>query len=276
MKKALISIVPILAVLLILTACEDVATNVKMPPAQKKIVVQCFISPDDDTVKAMVTWSKPIIGTSVSADPEFIKNANVVLSDGIKTAALLWNGSDELYETQSGAFKIEAGKKYSLVVSLPDGRNVKANCEVPLNKNKTLVFTKADTIHSDWGNETNCKFKYSDNEATVKNYFRIDGKPVLDNPYQDYYVSGEFKEDTDLKSENIFEFIFYNDQSQPIEKVKAWLINCDYNYFQYHKTLQGAQNNFGVFTEPSIVYSNIEGGLGCFGAYNSYELEVDL
>jgi hypothetical protein len=44
--------------------------------------------------------------------------------------------------------------------------------------------------------------------------------------------------------------------------------NADVNYFKYHRSLQQRLDTENPFTEPSIIYTNIKGGLGCFGAYN--------
>jgi len=277
MKNSFKQIVFGIITVIVAAGCDKAATNVKIPPVEKKIVVQCFISPDDDIISALLSWSKPIIGTKEWDDPEIINNANVEISDGNKTVVLLWNSSLELYQIDSTIFKINAGKKYFLTVTMPDGKKVKANCEVPPNKNTTLTFLKHDTLASS-DNEKNilCSFNYRDHEPSHINYFRLDGQPIPYNPYIDDYVRGEFKRDTELQDNNLLKVEFYYYEFQPIDKVAAWIINCDYNYFMYHKTLQTAQNDYGFFTEPSIIYTNIEGGLGCFGGYNSFEIEVNL
>ena len=265
------SVIAVIA-LVIFSGCEDYATKVDMPKVEKKIVVQSFISPDDATVSALLTWSKPIIGTKDWEEMEVILNATVIISDGVKSEILIWNLSEQLYEISTSVFPIEAGKKYYLTVSTPDGKQVRSSCEVPSSKNTTLVFNKNDTSIVE--QLITVSFRYRDHEPGKSNYFRLMGKNDLD--YSDFYGDGEYKADSDLDDDNIFKFSFYFYGSNNPEKAKAWLINCDYNYFQYHKTLQAAEYNYGIFTEPSLIYSNVEGGLGCFGAYNSYEIETDL
>lgn len=275
MKCKLNQIASLAIILLILSGCENNEKTVNVSPAEKKVVVQCFISPDDDTIAGLVTWSKPVIGTLEFEDPEIIINALVKISDGTKTAILLWNDAHKLFEIDSATFPIRAGKKYFLTVSTQEGKNVSAECEVPLTQNTTLVWNKVDSALSYQRQLTICSFKYRDHEPSVKNYFRLEGKSELAASYLNDHVIGSFKQDSELGQDNVFKFSFYNDYYH-MSKAKGWLINCDYHYFMYHKTLQSAQNNYNIFAEPTIVYTNIEGGLGCFGAYNSFESEVAL
>lgn len=44
--------------------------------------------------------------------------------------------------------------------------------------------------------------------------------------------------------------------------------NSDENYYKYHRSLETSGND-NPFTEPSLVYTNINNGLGCFAAYNT-------
>ncbi len=263
--------------LLVLIGCEDVATNVKMPPAEKKIVVQCFISADDEIIKAIVTWSKPVLGTTVNAEPEVIMDAKVEIDGGGNKETLKWDATSKLYQLDSSFFNIEAGKAYTLTVTLPNGKNVSASCVVPASKNTSLALTHRDTLLSDFGGlEITCTFNYKDHDGLNTNYYRLEGHAIYPNPWDDHSVNGDFKKDTELKASNTYKVMYYEDNFDKPEKVKAWIINCDLNYFEYHKTLQGAQYNLGLFSEPSIVYSNVNGGLGCFGAYCSFEIEVNL
>lgn len=48
--------------------------------------------------------------------------------------------------------------------------------------------------------------------------------------------------------------------------------NTDENYFRYHRSLEMRGNSDNPFVEPSLIFTNITGGLGCFAAYNSGQL----
>jgi hypothetical protein len=48
--------------------------------------------------------------------------------------------------------------------------------------------------------------------------------------------------------------------------------NTDEHYFKYHRSVQTRGDSDNPFVEPSLIYTNIQGGLGCFGSYNSGQL----
>lgn len=61
-----------------------------------------------------------------------------------------------------------------------------------------------------------------------------------------------------------------NPQSQLIGKVYAELRSVSEEYYKFHQTLNQQQNNpGGAFTEPVIVFNNIENGHGIFAGYNA-------
>jgi hypothetical protein len=47
------------------------------------------------------------------------------------------------------------------------------------------------------------------------------------------------------------------------------IYNTDENYFRYHRSLEMRGSSDNPFIEPSLIFTNIQGGLGCFAAYNS-------
>ena len=52
-----------------------------------------------------------------------------------------------------------------------------------------------------------------------------------------------------------------------IEQVSMSILNADEAYYKYHRSIENS-NNDNPFAEPSLIYSNITGGLGCFASYN--------
>ncbi|WP_353721750.1 DUF4249 domain-containing protein [Dyadobacter sp. 676] len=54
-----------------------------------------------------------------------------------------------------------------------------------------------------------------------------------------------------------------------IISVTMEVYNTDEHYFKYHRSLQTRGDADNPFVEPSLIYTNIEGGLGCFGSYNA-------
>ncbi len=57
-----------------------------------------------------------------------------------------------------------------------------------------------------------------------------------------------------------------------IISVTMEVYNTDEHYFKYHRSVQTRGDSDNPFVEPSLIYTNIEGGLGCFAAYNAGQL----
>jgi hypothetical protein len=53
------------------------------------------------------------------------------------------------------------------------------------------------------------------------------------------------------------------------------LQELDVHSFRYFSSLAAQLNTSGGFSEPVVVYSNVEGGLGCFGSSFEYEIQRD-
>lgn len=51
--------------------------------------------------------------------------------------------------------------------------------------------------------------------------------------------------------------------------LQAILLNTDAQYYHYHRSIEQFRDaNGNPFAEPVLVPTNIQGGLGCFAAYN--------
>lgn len=57
-----------------------------------------------------------------------------------------------------------------------------------------------------------------------------------------------------------------------IVSVTMEVYNTDEHYFKYHRSVQTRGDSDNPFVEPSLIYTNIEGGLGCFASYNVGQL----
>ena len=56
--------------------------------------------------------------------------------------------------------------------------------------------------------------------------------------------------------------------SKPVGQLNAYLLNVDQAYYQYQDAVERQSQVLGnPFAEPVPVPSNIQGALGCFGAY---------
>jgi hypothetical protein len=61
-----------------------------------------------------------------------------------------------------------------------------------------------------------------------------------------------------------------------IQKLTVGLFHSDIHYFNYHESLRKQRGNNNPFAEPVLLYTNVVGGFGCFGAYNATWKELKV
>ena len=299
-----ISFVLILAVMV---SCETVVDNIpeaRLPKTSSKLVVHSFISPQNTRINVAVSETTPLF-TNADQKQGVIKTAQVKISDGTHEVTLPFDDASQLYSIDQSKFPIVASKTYSLHVS--DGtRKVTAYCRVPENipviKSYSLdtaigsFFTREDTalvLKMNWQDipkDTNyyrvrasAEIEYSTPDAGTTGK-RIQNE--FDFSWDEGSGHGEWQSDRNLDGSlfssptgKVFMPTFSPIQT-PNGIPKPFYPNCrlisltmmvynsDVNYFKYHRSLQQRSDTENPFTEPSLIYNNIDGGLGCFGAYN--------
>lgn len=265
-----------------LLSCVKEAT-IKLPKSETKLVVTCFISPDDTIIGAVVRESRPKFGAqqSFSLSPTSngdIENATVVISDGIKSVTMPYktdalNPLFSYYKTTRKQFPIVAGKTYYLFVSTPDGKSVNATTTVPSSKLPIDTFkvniTKNDSIQieydldvtmNDIPNETNYVCVYFQNLNTAN------------TPTNSVYYSYIDYFDNDEKlAKNQYHYqtssTMYNFDTIRYAEIRVTALNCSKDFYLYSKSVNDARFGGNPLAEPVLVYTNITNGFGCFGGY---------
>jgi len=59
-----------------------------------------------------------------------------------------------------------------------------------------------------------------------------------------------------------------------LKEIYFEILNMDENYYKFCKTIKANGNSDNPFVEPALIYTNIIGGLGCFGAFNAGSLRI--
>jgi hypothetical protein len=314
MRNHIIKYLLILSCAAVLFGCESMVGDLdqsKLPKTESKLVVESYISPQSEEIVVRVTESQKLFGPS-SYEPTYIKNATVTLSGAGVQIKIPYNDSSFSYRIPASAFKIEAGKKYDLLVS-DATRSVKATCTVPANQ-VTFKSYKIDTVYDyPYRGYTSITFKASWNDIkaeknfySLRGYFeiletngysynsstgqvtlrRLPNKTVHNN--ENYLITDTNLDgiafDSQVYNVSIRSFTLgYIDQkgqrqninSNPkLNKIQFEVLNLDENYYKFSRSMKDGGNNDNPFVEPALVYTNIEGGLGCFGAYNAGILTV--
>ncbi|GAB3640713.1 DUF4249 domain-containing protein [Spirosoma arcticum] len=282
-------------------SCESAFVKVvnpdNVPKGEQKLTVHCYISPQDTVLAAVVNRSRAVVGEPNSFRNGSLPDAVVTLSDGNQSVELRYESvqGGSLYRTDARLFPIQVGKTYTLKASLPSGESVSATCTVPgpVSISSFRIDSLPDPNISD-GLAYYVKTTWQDPVGVV-NYYRVAG----DNEYNGIrldVIQGQFVEvpiravgslffgdkgpylnDHNLDGRTMtslpgrLSFSYSNGKrnaGRPI-LINFYLLNVDVNYYRYHESLDRAiiaQDN--PFAEPTSVVSNVQEGLGCFGAYN--------
>ncbi|MFN3487654.1 MAG: DUF4249 domain-containing protein [Emticicia sp.] len=284
-----------------LFSCESLIKEIDpsfLPETDSKLVVACFISPQDTVLAAKVTETKLLIGTTGDIRDD-ITNASVSLSDGSKTIQLIYNAKLGYYRALPSELPILVGKTYKITVNTPDGRQVNASTTVPNNVAIKEVKIDSTTVNDfQQGNRvTNTEYDVKviwQDKAGETNYYRaisefiflyriVDSinKKVINVPVSaivDLRTIDDKDTDGQLLSLNrtyLPTNIGGNIQGQDsnlktkLDKIKVGLFQTDIHYYNYHTSLRRQRENNNPFAEPVLLYTNINGGFGCFGAYNA-------
>ena len=264
-----------LLALSLLSCMQD--ADIKLPETDPKLVVSCFISPDVDSVMAYIDWSRPVFSSEDVERP--IDNLQVSISDGSSQAFFQYNFNIGQYVLSLAEYPLALGVEYTLRVKAPTGEEVVAQttipAELPLIESSTLDSSNYMNNFGEEINEFIYKTTLLDNSSDFQ-YYRF----IFYN--EDFWLPGKlytsiegqsFSDDESLVDGKIYveQNITYYGYNGAVSNKRLAVLNCSESYYRYHKTLQN--QNFGnPFAEPTIVYSNIEGGLGAFGAYRMVEV----
>jgi hypothetical protein len=287
---------------LFLLSCESLIKEIDpsfLPETDSKLVVACFISPQDTVLAAKITETKLLIGTTGDIRDD-ITNASVSLSDGSKSIQLVYNPKLGYYRALPSEFQIFVGKTYTITVNTPDGRKVNASTTIP--NPIAIKEVKIDSIKANnfqQGNSvTNTEYDVKviwQDKAGEPNFYRAiseftiiygnpdpkDVKNIIYTPIStivDLRTIDDKNMDGQILSLNR-NFLAPNiganiqgqqiNRSKSLNKIKVGLFQTDIHYYNYHTSLRRQRENNNPFAEPVLLYTNIKGGFGCFGSYNA-------
>jgi hypothetical protein len=291
-------------VLILAVSCIRDA-KITPPKVERQITLSCFISPDEDTVSAVVAWSKPLFtkgGNQWEVIP--VANASVIITGDKGSLALtnfLPNESAPKYWAAQPAGFFEPGKMYTITIAEPGGKSISAATIIPMRKELNIRPSLIDssTVKSPWGFEKIFRVRLSvtfDDDPTPGDRYRIttgyfsvfnrfieDGdtiRAISDSTYMPFYLDrSELYSDARGNGSPVTvntgqqQIFYYGEEDGGTGLTNAFyftVLQTDESYFRFH---QYAENYFGddPFSEPNPMFSNVTGGQGIFGSYIKHE-----
>lgn len=280
----------IFVTLIILQACQTLVEDVDLEPVDPKLVVTGYVCPQMDSTVIQINFSYPKKGPL--PDFNLLQTAKVEIKQD--TAILLLQKSQEYtyyntvtYYISNILFPIEEGKEYNLMVSLTNGDTVRAKCMVPVKPAANFEFADVKHVSGSLNDSpyTSFRLKFLDapnqenfyllSGETYDYYYYLEDTVILINKYYFDIPSQMFTDHTggyDFDGKTMYSNLIKKDDTPEDSKNYILFCSIDENYYRYHSTFNNSES--GVFIEPSLVYTNIENGLGYFGAVSYRSREI--
>jgi hypothetical protein len=280
---------PRLAVLTALSLCAMQCTrkaSIKLPESKPRLVVTCFISPGEQNITAVVRSSEPKFGSGSSFMPPSqsdITDATVLISDGQTEVKLLFDSLVMYYRIPAFSLPILPGKEYTLKVYTPDGKSVDAVTTVPSGvlQPKNFTASKGTGPFSSEHVNFSCVVDDVPGETTYLEFYTrtlalMNSNPGSPNPQPNDTIFSEFNfplfetDEGSAREQYSFkgEMGFFNPGETRELWIDAALLNCNRDFFLYNKSAYESVSTGGdPFSNPTLVYTNIKNGFGCFGGY---------
>jgi hypothetical protein len=274
--------IAIFTLLFVVFGCRKEA-DIKLPEQEEKLVVTCFVSPTDTVLTAVVRTSSPKYNVrNYNYSVAGLSDAEVTISSDQGSAVFSYDEVFMCYTLSPVSFPIYPGKKYSLTVKTPDGKHSSANTVVP-----------TDTFHIR-SFAVNMNYSSDSNNLDINSVAEIAAFNGRVNYVGMYYRQVNIPQDSSMQEYNPYDFrgygIYEDDEKHPRESfvfkqeqgryegdakslfggfyAEFWVLNCSKEFYLYNRTVQLASElNGNPFGDPVLVYTNMDNGFGCFGAY---------
>lgn len=262
-------------------SCEQDA-DVELPKTEPELVISCFVMPQDSFIRVKVTLSAPVFGNGANVQSSEVTNATVTLFGNNTSIVLPYNANEEFYKINTAQFQIQAGSEYRLEVTDTEGRHAIARTQVPLLPPIGFNCIVEDSVeYSDPNYEYGRSvYRYSVQDFSGGvNYYRFCGYTrIWNSSFGDSLRLNRFAEifsdnsaDGEILTGSGESWYQANLPNDSIMGYEVWMLNCNYDYYNFHNSLYNNQGG-DPFSEPTLMYTNVEGGLGIFAAANAVKL----
>lgn len=259
------------------SSCETNA-DVDLPEVPPKLVLSCFLTPQDTLIQVRVTKSRPIFQVSQQDVDAPVTDATVRIFGNSGSVLLNYDASLERYTVPASQFPIISGSEYRIEVSAPQVDGVSATTTIPgpapADFDMTMTYSVDSTNMYNWRYALGVHTSFTDMPGSGDLY-RLSGKLLIYQPSTADTASRTFRSDfyNDVNGDGVF---ITNDGSpqfftsapalggdRPVALV-TYLMRCSYEYYTYHVALSNYSEGGDPFSEPTLMYSNVNGGYGIF------------
>lgn len=294
--------------LLVLLSCEQFL-EVDLPGQEPRLVLNALLDPSD-TLKVYLTRSRGILeGREYEEFFDLISDADVYLeTETGERHPLEYVDRSRPFDPNAfyllSDFVFQPNQSYRLVAEAPGYETIRTSQVVPAQVPIQSVEMTRLGPDGSWGNSELVEFRVRFTDPPGRNFYELsgrifgsdtavfEGQPFLRMYSSDLYprpVNPAFEKDHLLRSVLLVEDSLL--PAQDAELVFRTTIPTDYellevtihlahvseSYYRYYDTADLQYNNRGDFlSQPVLVHTNVENGLGVFMARNTNERIVRL
>lgn len=259
------------------SSCETNA-NVDLPEVPPKLVLSCFLTPQDTLIVVRVTKSRPVFQVSQQDVDAPVTDATVRIFGNSGSVQLNYDATLERYTVPASQFPIISGNEYRIEVSAPQVEGVSATTSIPgpapADFDMTMTYTIDSTDMYNWLYSLDVHTSFTDLPGGGDLY-RLTGKLLIYQPFATDTASRSFG--SEFYNDANGDGVFVTHEGSPQFSVTApayggdhpvalvtYLVRCSYEYYTYHVALSNYNEGGDPFSEPTLMYSNVNGGYGIF------------
>lgn len=264
--------------LIMISSCETEVDNIRLPEFQQKLVIASFITPFDSLSTIYVISNQRLYGDL--SKKELPGRLSGTISDGTREIKLDTIPGGLSFSDED--LPVLPGKTYLLKVSDNKGLKAEGLSTVPIPAEFNIVTDTSSILHHESGYLSWREFRVNVTFTDIpdeNNYYCIKGSMKAFDTEEGYgtyffeeplYFEKKLFTDSEANSENKIKLstgmpAYFTSYDSAF--LKIYLLNTERSYYLYHRSLENYNNGDNPFTEPTPVYSNIEGGLGIFASY---------
>ncbi|MBM3918801.1 MAG: DUF4249 domain-containing protein [Sphingomonadales bacterium] len=274
-----------------LSGCRETligVPDINFPP---RIVVGCFIDPSYDTLTATLSLSMPLYEAGDEENFRGITDGIILLEGAGVTDTFRYDHVRRHYRLPATAVPILPDSSYTLKVYRGSSDTLllaQARCTIPPVRDPQVELTaeRDSSAPTPFYREfLNLDVRWPA-QAAPERYFRMlyglkHRSPtdsaiswINDAPGKPQVFTGTDATDGWIRVSDRFVFWGWGSPTGGITRAIVCVQETDVHSFRYLNALNAQINQPpGPFKEGVLLYSNIEGGLGCFGASNTYFVE---
>jgi Domain of unknown function (DUF4249) len=199
------------------------------------------------------------------------------MSNGTNNITIPFIQNQQAYKISASTFPILYNTTYYLTVVDQEGRSVSATTTTPSSAIPSYEVNQTATADASNENvyQVTCKI---DDLWSEQNYYRINTgqlyySSTTNSTFLYMHNTARFVSDNNANGNELITTLQIYENPTPLDSGdyrarRVFLTKGNKDYYNFNQSVITANiSGNNPFAEPTIIYTNIEGGFGCFGSY---------